>query len=90
MTTQALAPSLNWLALPGVIVPPSIAGFSAASPSGLVSGRLHSSRSKVTGFSETSPVSRLFTIITVETGTISSSNLPACWAAAIRVWLLSA
>ena len=44
ITTQAAAPSDSWLALPAVIVPPSVTGLSAASPSAVVFGRLHLSR----------------------------------------------
>ena len=64
--------------------------MSAASPSGLVSGRLPSSLSRVTSSSQLSPLSLSVTRLMVVSGTISSSSRPACCAAAMRVWLANA
>ena len=54
-----------------------------------VSGRLPSSLVSFTVFFDTSLVFLSVTSIVVSIGTISSSNLPACWAAAVRSWLCS-
>ena len=85
MTTQAEAPSESWLALPAVTFASGpMTGCSAARPSSVVSGRLPSSLVIVTSRLETSPVSLSFTVITASQETISSSNAPAAWAAAVR------
>jgi hypothetical protein len=75
----APAPSLTWLAFPAVVVPSFLnAGFSLARSVRLVVGRIPSSTEIVTGFS--SPV--FGSTIFVETGMISSLNLPLAVAAA--------
>ncbi len=90
MITAADAPSESWLALPAVIhLSGPITGCSLESPSMLVSGRLPSSLVSFTVFFETSCVFLSVTSIVVSIGTISSSNLPACWPAAVRSWLCS-
>src|SRR5437763_439144 len=85
ISTAAEAPSDSCEALPAVMWRPSLirwpslnTGFSPARPSRLVSGRLPSSLSSVTCFSDFSPVLRSVTDITEGRGTISSSNRPAC------------
>src|SRR5690554_5475128 len=91
MTVHTEAPSESWLALPAVTNwPGPRTASSDANPSNVVFGRLHSSRSRVTCFSLTSPVSLSLTSIVASKGTISSSNLPDCWAAAVRCWEISA
>ena len=90
MMTAADAPSESWLALPAVIhLSGPATGCSLARPSRLVSGRLPSSLVSFTVFFETSWVFLSTTSIVVSIGTISSSNLPACWPAAVRIWLCS-
>mmetsp|Transcript_36202 Transcript_36202/g.116255 ORF Transcript_36202/g.116255 Transcript_36202/m.116255 type:complete len:229 (+) Transcript_36202:478-1164(+) len=88
MSTQALAPSDNCDALPAVTVADGSCsartGVSAASDCRVVLARLHSSLTTVYGTLDTSPVSLSLSIITVSIGTISSSNSPACCAAAVR------
>ena len=56
ITTQALLPSENWLALPAVMTPPGIAGRILATASSVVSGRMPSSRSMVTSRVTMAPV----------------------------------
>ena len=88
---QAEAPSDSWLALPAVMWPfSSVTGFSAVRPSSVVSGRLPSSCLSVAGSSRISPVALSWTSFFVGRGTISASNLPARWPAAVRCWLDSA
>ena len=90
MITAAEAPSESWLALPAVIhLSGPITGCSLARPSMLVSGRLPSSLVSFTVFLVVSLVFLSVTSIVVSIGTISSSNLPACWPAAVRSWLCS-
>ena len=91
MTTMADAPSDSCEALPAVMKAPSAScwpsrktGCSPASPSAVVVGRTPSSASSVTALSLISPVSLSFTFITEGSGTISASNLPSAWAAAVR------
>ena len=85
MITQAEAPSESWLALPAVIIASGpITGCRLCRPSSVVSARLPSSLVIVTSCFEISPVSLSLTAIVAVTGTISSSNLPAAWAAAVR------
>jgi len=88
MITQALAPSDSWLALPAVMLNPSpFTGLSAASPSAVVSGRGPSSCDSVMSLNDTAPLALSATAMLVAIGEISSSNLPPCWAAAVRRWL---
>ena len=88
MTTAAEAPSESWLALPAVIhLSGPRTGSSLERPGRLVSGRLPSSLVSLTVFFDTSLVFLSVTSMVVSIGTISSSNLPACWPAAVRIWL---
>ena len=64
-------------------------GASLARPSSVVSGRLPSSLVSLTVLRVVSFVFLSVTSIVVSIGTISSSNLPACWPAAVRSWLCS-
>ena len=85
------APSENWEEFPAVTVPPSLnAGGSFASPSSVVSGRLHSSRSTVTCFCDLAPVALSVTSMVTVMGAISSRSLPDFCAAAVRCWESSA
>ena len=59
-------------------------GCNPRSPSIEVSGRLPSSLVTSTSWCVTSLVSLLVIAMVALTGTISSSNLPACFAAAVR------
>ena len=89
--TQAEAPSLSWLALPAVMNWSSPrTGLSLASPSSVVSGRLHSSEVSVTASWLTALVALSTTSLVVVIATISSAKRPACCAAAVRRWLSSA
>ena len=84
---MAEAPSENCEEFPAVTVPPSLkAGGSLASPSRVVSGRLHSSRSTTTSFNDFVPVALSVTSMVAFIGAISSLNFPVCWAAAVRCW----
>ncbi len=87
MTTTALLPSENWLALPAVITPPGMAGRIFATASSVVSGRMPSSLAMVTSRVPRVPLALSATPMTVVIGTISSLNLPAACAAAARSWL---
>ncbi len=90
ITTQADAPSDSWLALPAVTNAPSPrTGLSLARPSSVVSGRLPSSFARRVSTVRVSPVALSVTDIIAEIGTISSSNSPRSWAAAVRRWLSS-
>ena len=82
--TTAAEPSDSWLALPAVIEPPGITDWSDCRPSSVVSGRLPSSFESVTSLLEVSPVALSVTDMVVVAATISSSNLPAACAAAVR------
>src|SRR3546814_17726528 len=85
ITTQADEPSESWLALPAVIVWPSpITGFRLASPSRVVSGRLHSSLFATTSFSLHSLVSFSITHLVALHAPISLAHLPAVYPAALR------
>src|SRR5690606_6143464 len=87
ISTQAEAPSENWLALPAVITPPGVAGRMPRTPSRVVSGRMPSSAETVTSLVIIAPVALSVVPMMVVIGTISSSNLPASRAAAARCWL---
>ena len=87
ISTQADAPSLNWLALPAVITPPGIALRILLTASSVVSGRMPSSAAIVTSLRDSRPLALSTTPITVVIGAISSLNLPAACAAAARCWL---
>ena len=85
ISTTAAPPSASWLALPAVMKwPAPRTGSSLARPANEVSGRLHSSRSTTTSTIDSSFVTLSITFIRVLTGMISSLNLPAAWAAAIK------
>ena len=86
-SSQAPAPSENWLALPAAMQPPSIAGLICDTPSYVVSGRMPSSSDAVTSFIVSWPVFLSTTFIFVVIGTISSLNLPSARAFAARFWL---
>jgi hypothetical protein len=87
VSRTAAAPSVIWLALPAVTVPPSRnAGLSRASASSVVSARGPSSRSSTTSFTTGLPPGP-FSLTDVATGTSSASNFPACWAATAFMWL---
>src|ERR1700676_4680443 len=81
ITTTALLPSENWLALPAVTTPPGMAGRICATASRVVSGRMPSSLAMVTSRVPRAPVALSATPIRVVIGTISSLNLPAPCAA---------
>ena len=84
MTTQALLPSENWLALPAVITPPGSAERIFETASSVVSGRMPSSLEIVTSRVPTAPVFLSTTPMVVVMGAISSLNLPAACPAAAR------
>ena len=86
MTTQADAPSENWLALPAAITPPGSAGRIFETPSKVVSARMPSSAEIVTSRVTRRPLESAAPMVVV-IGTISSANLPAAAAAAARCWL---
>ena len=88
-TSTAAAPSVICEALPAVTVPPSLkAGLSWASPSAVVSRRIPSSAVKRSVRRCSLPFTR--PTVSTSTGTSSSWNLPASWAAAARRWLSAA
>ena len=85
ITTSAAAPSDSWLAFPAVMnLSSPLTGFRPASPSIVVDGRLHSSPDRVKSSCVVSFVVLSITARVTPIGTISSANLPACCAAAIR------
>ena len=87
ISTAAEAPSDSCEALPAVITAPSPrTGFNPCKPSKLVDGRLPSSFSNTTSWVEILPLSLSFIIMVDGRGTISSSNLPAACATAVRCW----
>ncbi len=87
MTTTALLPSENWLALPAVMTPPGNGGRILATASSVVSARMPSSLDIVTSRMPSVPLALSATPMSVVMGTISSLNLPAACAAAARSWL---
>ena len=87
ITTQADAPSENWLALPAVITPPGTAERILDTPSSVVSGRMPSSSLTVTSFDSIAPVALSGTPAVTVIGTISALKRPAARAAAARCWL---
>jgi hypothetical protein len=87
ITTQADAPSENWLALPAVTTPPGTAERIFATPSSVVSGRMPSSCDTVTSRESIAPVALSGTPAITVSGTISASKRPAARAAAARCWL---
>ena len=91
ITSVAEAPSESCEALPAVTVPPSFlnAGGSFASPSSVVSGRLHSSFETRTFSSVVSVPSLCLTLRLTVMGTMSLSH-PSVWARAVRCWETSA
>mmetsp|Transcript_2528 Transcript_2528/g.6729 ORF Transcript_2528/g.6729 Transcript_2528/m.6729 type:complete len:322 (+) Transcript_2528:273-1238(+) len=87
ISNVAAAPSVSWLALPGVVDPPFLKTVgSLARLSIVVLARMPSSALMVTAFSSPD----LGSTILVWTGTISSLNLPAACAAAALRWLATA
>ena len=90
MRIVAEAPSESCDAFPAVTVPSSLKdGFSLASPSSVVSGRLHSSCAMSTSSNArlpSAPFTAFFTCI----GMMSFLNLPSRCPAAVRCWLKSA
>ena len=87
ITTQAEAPSENWLAFPAATTPPGIAGLIFDTPSYVVSGRIPSSEARVTSRVEMRPDSLSATAMVVLKGTISCLNRPASCEAVARCWL---
>ena len=88
MTTQAEAPSENWLALPAAITPPGVAARIFATrlvvsvgADALVGAHGHRRASC------SRPLSLSAAPMTTSMGTISASNRPAACAAAARCWL---
>jgi len=94
ITSVADAPSDNWEELPAVTVPwplsVSKTGDNLASPSALVSGRLHSSRSTTCASSPTTAPVRSMRARRTSIGTISPAKKPFACARAVRCWLTSA
>jgi len=86
ISTQAPAPSLNWLALPAAIKPPGSAGRMLQMPSNVVPGRMPSSSATVTSLLRRPSTGSTTPAVTVM-GAISSLKRPACSAALARCWL---
>ena len=85
-TTQAPAPSENWLALPALTSPPGSALFRPLMAATVVPSRVPSSLATVT-FLVVSPMTLSATPIVTSMGAISASNRPAAWAAQAFCWL---
>src|SRR6202021_214647 len=85
MTTQADAPSDNWLALPALMVLPSNTGLMPASPSAVVSGRGPSSCDSVTCWYDTCLVALSMTALLVVEDPMPQQHL-LLGEVGLRVW----